>query len=182
MLAFTFLYEWKTLIDTHSGNTGRVVFIIVSQENFNMKSKLAFLTLTLVLICTGPLYAAEPRSEANPLQILRAALDLTQEQVTDIRGLLEIRADAIGTISEQIQLLQKQLEEILKDDTADALEVGEIVLETRDLRKEIGQAQESFQSDFRALLTPEQVGRLGNINRVALATKAAEALRQLRLR
>ena len=84
--------------------------------------------------------------------------------------------------TEQVQLLQKQLEEILKSDAPDALEVGEIVMETRDLGKEIGQAQETFQSDFRALLTPEQIGRIGNINRIALANRAAEALRQLKLR
>ena len=147
-----------------------------------MKSKLVFLTLTLVLTCTSPLYAMEPPKEVKPLQVLHAALDLTQEQVTDIRGLLQIRADAVGTTTEQVQLLQKQLEEILKSDAPDALEVGEIVMETRDLGKEIGQAQETFQSDFRALLTPEQIGRIGNINRIALANRAAEALRQLKLR
>lgn len=147
-----------------------------------MKSRLVFLTLTLALTCGSPLYAMEPPPEAKPLQVLRAALNLTEEQVTDIRDLLQLRADAIDATSEQIQLLQAQMEEILQSDTPDPLEVGEIVLETRDLRKEISQHQEDFQSDFHLLLIPEQIQRIGHINRIDLANRAAEALRQLRLR
>lgn len=147
-----------------------------------MKSRQLFLTLILVLICVNPLFARDLPTDASPLRVLKAALHLTEDQVTELRGFLEVRAAAIDATTDQIHLLQAQLEEILKSDAPDPLEVGELVLETRVLRGEIGQHHEEFRAAFGDLLTPEQEERIGHINRIALANRAAEVLSQLRLR
>ena len=147
-----------------------------------MKSRFLFLTFILIAVCVNPLFARDLPADASPVRVLKIALHLTEDQVAGLRGLLEIRAIENDGTTDQIQLLQAQLEEILQSDAPDALEVGELVLETRVLRKEIGQHNEEFRVAFRDLLTPEQKERIGQINRIALANQAAEALKQLRLR
>ena len=147
-----------------------------------MKSRFLFLTFILIAVCVNPLFARDLPADASPVRVLKIALHLTEDQVAGLRGLLEIRAIENDGTTDQIQLLQAQLEEILQSDAPDALEVGELVLETRVLRKEIGQHNEDFRVAFRDLLTPEQKERVGQINRIALANHAAEALKQLRLR
>ena len=84
-----------------------------------MKSRLVFLTLTLVLVIGNPLYAMEPRPDAGPVKVLRAALSLTEVQVTEIRALLQVRAEAVEATSAEIKALQAQLEEILQSDAPD---------------------------------------------------------------
>ena len=147
-----------------------------------MNIRIIFLTVTLVLYCSTPLSAQERQDHASPVRVLKAALDLTTEQVTGLRELINARAEAVGESNEQINELQALLEEELRSEAPDALEVGEIVLETRMFRQEIGQYHEEFQSSFRAILTPEQLERIRQINRIALANRAAEVLSQLRLR
>ena len=110
------------------------------------------------------------------------ALDLTEDQVIEIRALVETRAVEIKSIADQIHMLQRQQEEALKSDAPDPMEVGELVLAVRMLRQEIRRHQEDFRMAFRLLLTPRQMERVGHINRIALANRAAEALSQLGLR
>ena len=74
------------------------------------------------------------------------------------------------------------MEEILRSDVHDPLAVGEIVLDIRALQAEMGQIQAAFRTNFNALLSPDQHQRIAQINRIALANRAAEALTQLRLR
>ncbi len=147
-----------------------------------MKFKILFITLTLGLVCGGSLLAKGVSADASPMRVLRAALDLTEDQVIEIRALVEARAVEIKSIADQIHMLQRQQEEALKSDAPDPMEVGELVLEVRMLRAEIGKHREDFRMAFRLILTPRQMERVGHINRIALANRAAEALSQLGLR
>ena len=147
-----------------------------------MKFKILFLTLTLVLAYESSLFAQHLPSDASPVRVLRVALDLTDDQVSEIRNLMEVRTIAIKSTTDQIHLHQAQLEEVVQSDAPDPLEVGELVLTVRLLREEIGQHHEQFQVAFRSLLTPLQMERLGHIQRIAMANRAAEALGQLKLR
>ncbi len=146
-----------------------------------MKSRLLFPVIILVLVCANPLFAKGLPDEASPVRVLKAALNLTEEQITGLRGMLEARSAATAATKEQIRLLEEQLQEILQSEEPDPLEVGELVLETRLLRGEFGQHQEEFRVAFRDLLTVEQKERIRHIHRIALANQAAEALSKLKL-
>ncbi len=146
-----------------------------------MKFKLLLATLTLAIIVTGSVFANEAHDKAQPARVLKAALNLSDEQMTDLRELIEARAEEVKAINEEIHELQVQLEELVKSDTPDPAEVGGLVLDIRTLKQEIGQGHEGYQQSFRELLTDVQVERLGHINQIALADRAAEVLRDLRL-
>lgn len=154
----------------------------VLREKILMKSKFRFLILTLALICQSSTFAQGLPEDASPVRVLRAALGLNQDQVTALNTLLRERAAAIKSTNDQVHLLQEELEGILQGDAPDPLEVGELVLAIRMERAEIGQHHAQFQEAFRSLLTPRQIERIGHIHRIAMANRAAEALRQLRLR
>lgn len=147
-----------------------------------MKHKYLFITFTLFLISSGPLLAQRPGADAPPVAVLRAFLNLSEAQIGEIRGLLETRAEAIKQITEQVHLLEGQLEKVVNSDAPDPLEVGDLVLEVRMLRQEIGQNKQVFREAFHSLLTPRQMEQIGHIHRIALATRAAQALGQLGLR
>lgn len=147
-----------------------------------MKLKYLFLTVFLSLICINPLFAKQLPGDASPVRVLKAALDLTPEQVTSLRGLLEVRATAVDAETDQIQALKAELEEIMQAENPDPLAVGNNLLETHMLKEKVGEHQKAFRVAFGELLTPEQKKQIRQIEKIALANRAAKALGQLRLR
>lgn len=147
-----------------------------------MKLKYLCLTICLSLVCINPLFAKQLPSDASPVKVLKAALHLTPEQVADLKGLLEVRAAAVGAETDQIQALKVQLEEILQGENPDPLAVGNNLLETRMLKEKVGEHQKAFQVAFGELLTPEQKKQVRQIEKTALANQAAKALGQLKIR
>lgn len=146
-----------------------------------MKYKLLLAALTLAIAFTGSVFADEAYDKVPPARVLKAALDLSDEQVTALRDLIEARTEEVKAIKEDIHELQAQLEDLVKSESPDPDEVGGLVLDIRGLKQEIGQGHEAYQQSFRELLTAMQVERLGHINKIALADRAAEVLRDLRL-
>lgn len=148
-----------------------------------MKSKLSLvtLTLTLAIVFTGSAFANEPHDKAQPARILKAALNLDDEQVMALRDLIEGRAAETQAIHVEIQLLQTQLEELVKSAEPDPAEVGGLVLDIRVLKQEVGEGHGAYQQSFRDILDPMQQERLGHIHRIAVAASAAEVLHKLKL-
>lgn len=156
-----------------------------------MKAVITAMALMLALLCCENAASQSDRVtdrltdrpfEATPLQVLRVALDLSPDQLSEIRALLHDRTELIGPLSRQINTLQAHLEEIFAMDAQDPQAIGEIVLELQALQAERGRILASFSEDFHLLLTAEQREHLAWINRVALANRAVEALNQLQLR
>ena len=147
-----------------------------------MKFKYLIITTLFCLISSGSAVANHIPDDAPPVAILKAILDLSDEQIGEIRELLEARSEAVQPIAEQVRELQNQLEEEVNSDAPDPGEVGDIVLDIRMLRQEIAQHQENFQEAFRMILNPTQLERIGHIQGVALAVRAAKALGELGLR
>lgn len=147
-----------------------------------MNIRLIFLTVSMALIFSTSLYAQDRRDEASPLRVLKVALDLTEDQVIELRDLIEARAEANRSIGEQLNVLQEQLEAAIGSEVPDALEIGELMLDIRSLREELAQNQGDIQMGFREMLTPEQLERVGHIHQIDLATRAAEVLGHLKLR
>ena len=146
-----------------------------------MKSKLLLVTLTLAMVFSGAVFAEEAFDNVPPARVLKAALNLSDEQVTDLRELIEARVAEVKAINDEINEVQAQLEALLKSTMPDQSEVGGLVLDIRELKQEIGQGHEEYQQSFRELLNPMQLQRLGHINRIAAADRAAEVLHKLKL-
>jgi len=146
-----------------------------------MKHKYVLITLFFMLVTSGALFAHNEPVDVPPFAILKSVLNLSEEQVVEIRGLVEARAEAIRPLAEQIKIFEEALKEILNGDLPDPTAVGDLVLDMQMLRQEIEGHQQSFKEAFHMLLTDEQIDRIGHIHKVALATRAAQALGQLGL-
>jgi len=146
-----------------------------------MKSKLLLITLAITVVFSGAVFAEERFDNVPPVRVLKVALDLTDEQVMDLRELIGARKAEFKEINGEVRELETQLEALLKSDTPDPSEVGGLVLDIRALKQEIVQGHQVYQQDFRELMTPTQVERLRNINKIALADRAAEVLGELSL-
>lgn len=151
-----------------------------------MKFKILLITFGLILVYQGPLFAQDRNHDradyAQSVRVLVRVLDLTEDQVTLFRELIGSRAAALRSNAEQIQMTQQQIEEEMQNEAPDPLIIGELVLTVRMLKQEAGPLQEDFQMAFRSMLTPTQLERIAQINRIALMNRAAEALGQLKLR
>lgn len=147
-----------------------------------MKIRFALFAITFLLISAQPVLAQGLPDDAPPLAVLRLALDLSEAQIEDIRVLAENRAEAVRPLKEQIHQLEGRLQEAVSSDLPDPGNVGELVLDSRDLRLEIGQHQAAFNTALHDLLTEDQLERIRHIRAIALATRAAKALNELGLR
>ena len=151
-----------------------------------MKKHATIIASLLLMLASISSQAQGPRpgpgQDAPPEAVLRVALELTEEQVAELRDLLRNRAEATRSISEQIRLLQQDLEGQTNSDAPDPGEIGNIVLDIRAQRHEVRQIQGEFNETFHTLLTPEQQERLGHIGRIGLAVRAAQAIAELGLR
>ena len=144
-----------------------------------MKFRYLLVALLTSLLCTnGPLLAQDKHSDVPPVAVLKAALDLSEDQIREISELVRARAEAVRSISEQIHVLERQLAEATRRDAPDSMEVGDLVLETRMLRQQTGQHQANFRVAFEMLLTPRQIEQIGQIHHIALAVRAANAANQ----
>ena len=146
-----------------------------------MKHKYVLITLFFMLVTSGTLFAHNDPADVPPLAILKNVLNLSEEQVGEIRGLVEARAEAVRPLAEQIKIFEEALKELLNGDLPDPTAVGDLVLDIQMLRQEIEGHQQSFREGFHMLLLAEQSERIGHIHKVALAARAAQALGKLGL-
>jgi len=146
-----------------------------------MKHKYVLITFFFMLVTSGALFAHNDPVDVPPLAILKTVLNLSEDQVGEIRGLVEARAESVRPLAEQIKISEEALKEMLNGDFPDPAAVGDLVLDIQMLRQEIEGHQQSFREAFHMLLSAEQIERIGHIHKVALATRAAQALGKLGL-
>lgn len=115
----------------------------------------------------GPGAAFGPADGQGPhLGRLAGWLELTDEQIEAARALFEtVRTEAEPLRDEQ-KALRDELRTVLEADAPDATEVGTLVLALHDNRQEIRGLREAAWADFEALLTPEQLEKLEQLQAV----------------
>ena len=139
------------------------------------------LFVLLLIVPVGAFSQGVPE-DVPPEVVLMHVLDLSEEQVAEIERLVEVRAGATEPLVMEVHFLHENLAEVLDGETPDPVVVGEIVLNVRAHEKEIARHQQGYREGFRSMLRPDQMERVGHINRVALALRGAEALGRLGLR
>ncbi len=120
-------------------------------------------------------------AKGKPLQLLERVLGLDEQQVSELKGLLETRQAAIAETQAAVNGLKSELKSVLQDAEADPVVVGGLVLDIRDTALENRAHQAEFLEAFNALLRPGQHARIEQVRKISAATKAAEVMSQLRL-
>lgn len=145
--------------------------------------KKSLLILALVLAIAAPIAAqAPPQPDGPPPElVLKNVLDLSDEQVATLRDLERARSDAAGAIGQQLQARQQALSAALSAASPDPGAVGALVISINSLQKQFGEIQEGFRNGFLGLLTDGQKTKVGFIQGVETALRAAGALHQIGL-
>ena len=104
---------------------------------------------------------APPPGEA--INAAQKALNLTEAQMTGLRVLLSLRAEATKTEFQQLAEMQKALGAVLSQQNPTALDIGNAYLAVQAAQNALKSAEQKFQTDFGALLTPEQRTVLQNL-------------------
>jgi Spy/CpxP family protein refolding chaperone len=145
--------------------------------------KRSALVLALILAIAVPMAAQMPPPPGGPPPelVLKEVLGLSEGQVATLRDLERARADAAGALQRQVEAQQQALSAALSATPPDSGAVGALVISITSLQKQFGQVQEGFRNGFLGLLNEEQKSRVGFIQGVETALRAAGALHQLGL-
>jgi Spy/CpxP family protein refolding chaperone len=119
----------------------------------------------MVLAVAVPVVAQEGPIQERGMEAVVRFLQLTPEQVEQWQGLLEAQETALTPLREQLRETERQLAELLKGENPDPTAVGNLVLQGKALREQMGDVHRAYLEDFEGLLTPEQSQRLGGITR-----------------
>jgi len=122
----------------------------------------------MLLAVAVPVFAQEGGAGApRPTEVVTRFLQLSADQVNQWNVLLATREATVEPLQQQIREAERQLAELLKGDSPDPAAVGQLVIDVKELREQIGVAHQAYVQGFEALLTPEQKGKLGAIRRAA---------------
>ena len=97
--------------------------------------------------------------QRGPQARLARALDLTEDQQDAWKQEHEAHRDAVRPLMEEMRTLQRQLDAELEDDAADAMTLGDLLLQIKDVRQQIAAENEALQSALEAILDAEQLER-----------------------
>lgn len=133
----------------------------------------------------GPRAAAALVDGGPPARDLLAALrtvgrylDLTEDQVTQVREILETTHASIEAIREEIRPLAESLHDELESGAPAPEAVGQLVIQIHALRDQIKGERQSAVDSIRSLLNDEQ---LQKVDHVVQAARLAPVIRAFRV-
>ena len=145
--------------------------------------KRSALVLALILAIAAPVAAQMPSPPGGPPPelVLKEVLGFNEGQLSALRDLERARADAAAPTQRQVEAQQQALSAALSAPLPDPGAVGALVISITSLQKQFAQVQAGFRDGFLALLSDEQKSRVGFIQGVEGALRAAGALHQIGL-
>lgn len=94
-----------------------------------------------------------------PRRVLVRVLQLDEDQLAKVAELHQAIAEAVGPLREELKLLGEALRAELGSEDPDPCEVGQLLLAIKELQAEICETLRSFDAEFEAILSPEQLER-----------------------
>jgi hypothetical protein len=139
--------------------------------------------LALLLAFAVPIAAQTPPPSGGPPPeyVLKEVLGFSDQQLAVFRDLAQARASAAEALRRQIEDRQRALSDALSVPSPDPATVGPLVISINSLQKQFGQIEAGFQNGFLGLLSDEQKSKLGFIQSVEAALRAAGMLHQVGL-
>jgi Spy/CpxP family protein refolding chaperone len=138
-----------------------------NQEEVSMTKKVALAFALALGLVPALVLAADSATHGRPTpdQILRNPrllaryLHLTADQNAQARPLYQTLASTLEGLRGQEQPLAQQLRTLLDGSSPGACDVGALVVQIDSLHDQAHAAQQTFDSAFSALLTPDQLAR-----------------------
>jgi Spy/CpxP family protein refolding chaperone len=146
-----------------------------------VRKSLLSLGLLLVFAVPSAAQAPPPLGGPPPEYVLKEVLGLSDQQLASVWDLAQTRAGAADPLRRQLEDRQRALSDALSLSTPDPGTVGALVISINAAQKQFGQIEASFRNGFLGLLSDEQKSKLGFIQSVEAALRAAGALHQLGL-
>lgn len=98
-------------------------------------------------------------------EIVIRTLVLTESQQADWDVMLADLRDTLEPLRDQLKDVEEALRDLLGQSDPDPTEIGELILEGKDLREQMGAAHQAYLQAFEGMLTPEQKAKLGFLRR-----------------
>ncbi len=114
-------------------------------------------------------------------QIVVHFLQLAPEQVDAWHGVATARREAAEPLQDAIADVQAQLDELFAEEEPDPTQVGELVLERRDLVGQLVDVDRSYVEAFEALLDETQMNRLRLVRGAAAVEDVIPAFQKVEL-
>lgn len=113
--------------------------------------------------------------------VLAKYLDLSTEQIADIRSILEEKKAALDALAEEAKQKRQALKAAIEAATPSPQEIGTIVLELHSLRQERKGLHDEVRSAVLGLLTPAQQVKMDVLEGAAALEPVIHAARKLGL-
>ena len=130
---------------------------------------------TLILAAQPPGGPMRPGGPPQPPAAeVKAALGLTDQQVSQLTQVQRDRMQAQRPTFERIGEKQKSLNEMLEKGGADPTAVGRLILDIQDLRKQAPENDKRYREQALQILTPEQKTKLKSLEDALKLRPAAD--------
>jgi Spy/CpxP family protein refolding chaperone len=143
--------------------------------------KLAILALTgASLLCAqNQGFRARPAQAPAAGKALQEQLQLSDQQMTQLRDLRKQQFEAMKPQLQQLRTAAQSLRDLTQSANPDAAAVGKQTLEVKNLREQIRAGREDLDKKSRAILTPQQLEKLKDLEaamKMFAAARQAQAL------
>jgi hypothetical protein len=137
--------------------------------------------VVLMVAVAIPAVAQDHPIENRGQVVVARFLDLDAQQVTKWDELLAAREATVQALATQVKSLEESLKTELGKVTPDPAVVGNLVIQIRTLRAQMGVAEDAYVGSFEAMLTTDQVTKLTGVRRAARIEPLLPAFRLLGL-
>ena len=142
-----------------------------------------FLTFLVISTSAMGLFAQEPPPNRGPEpgQILGRFFGFDEAQITTLQALFETRRTSLQPIEEEVQITNQALRDLLNGENPDPTAVGELVIQEKALREQVGSVFQTFTEGFSEMLTEEQSQKYAALSKAERLIPVVEAAHAIKL-
>ncbi|MBI1955034.1 MAG: Spy/CpxP family protein refolding chaperone, partial [Acidobacteria bacterium] len=128
------------------------------------------------LFLAGLAQAQEPPKPPAPGDAVKKILDLTDQQVQQLKDLRQSNGEKVRGLMTQMRDLEKQRRDLLQSSNPDPAQVGALVLQLRSLQQQVQAAQKSYHDAALGVLTETQKQKVTQIQEALKLVRQAGPL------
>ena len=135
---------------------------------------------TLIVLVLAALALTAQEQPPAPA-VVAQFLGFSDSQTAQFQKLLQNLQSNIGPLQQQAAAAQQSLEQLANSDNPDPAAIGARLLAIRAIQKQFQAALDSYHKLFAALLTTDQMQKVGAVNQAGHLLPAVNAFAQLQL-